>query len=358
MLKKILKTIGIILLVLLIAVLVYLAYVFLSYYRIGDRDLPVSDPVTEIMPAGEEMKIVSWNIGFGAYEQDFTFFMDGGKESRARSKEGLIRNLKLIGSDLKDEAADLYLVQEVDIDSTRSWHVDEREYIIDPLRGYTHTFAQNYDSPYLMYPFTRPHGASKSGLLTFSAYNIRSAFRKELPVETGVTKMLDLDRCYATHRIPLDNGKELVLYNLHLSAYTSDGKVTTEQLRLLLKDMQNEYNKGNYCIAGGDFNKDLTGDSETIFGVDLSEYTWAQPIDDSLFEGLSIRKIVPFHEDAPVASCRNCDKPYVKGNPVLTVDGFLVSENVKVVDANVIDKQFFSSDHNPVYMKFILEETK
>lgn len=358
MVKKILKAVGVILLILLVAVLAYLAYVFLSYYRIGDKDLVVSDPVTVTAPAGKEMKIVSWNIGFGAYEQDFTFFMDGGTESRARSEEGLVRNLKLIGSDLKDENADLYLVQEVDIGSTRSWQVDERDYIIRALKGYTHTFAQNYDSPYLFYPFYQPHGASKSGLLTFSKYNVSSSFRKELPVESGVTKMLDLDRCYSINRIPTDNGKELVLYNLHLSAYTSDGKVTTEQLRLLLRDMQNEYNKGNYCVAGGDFNKDLLGNSAEVFGIDLSEYTWAQPIDDSLFEGLSIKKIVPIHEDEPAASCRNCDLPYVKGNAVLTVDGFLVSDNVTVTDANVIDKQFFSSDHNPVYMTFILEEVK
>lgn len=356
MMKKLFKGIGIVLLILIVAALAYLAYVFLSYHRIGDKDLVVSDPVTESAPVGKEMKIVSWNIGFGAYEQDYTFFLDGGKESWARSKEDLDRDMRHIAGELKEEKADLYLVQEVDIDSTRTYHVDEREYIIKELPGYAHTFAQNYDSPFLMYPFYQPHGASKSGILTFSKYDIASSFRKGLPVETGVTRMLDLDRCYCVNRMPLENGKELVLYNFHLSAYTSDGTVTTQQLKLLLRDMQNEYNKGNYCVAGGDFNKDIIGHSAEIFGIDLSAYTWAQPIDDSLFEGLSIKKVVPIHEEEPAASCRNCDRPYVNGNAVLTVDGFLVSDNVTVTDANVIDKEFFASDHNPVYMTFILED--
>ena len=40
-----------------------------------------------------------------------------------------------------------------------------------------------------------------------------------------------------------------------------------------------EYEAGNYCVAGGDFNKDLLGNSLEIFGVAAGENdTWAQPI--------------------------------------------------------------------------------
>ena len=39
---------------------------------------------------------------------------------------------------------------------------------------------------------------------------------------------------------------------------------------------------------------------------------------------------------------------------MLTVDGFLVSPNVKVYGAEVIDTGFAYSDHNPVYMDFTL----
>lgn len=77
----------------------------------------------------------------------------------------------------------------------------------------------------------------------------------------------------------MENGRELVLYNLHLSAYTSDGTIATEQLEMLCADMLAEYENGNYCVAGGDFNKDLLGNSAEIFGVAGGENdTWAQPI--------------------------------------------------------------------------------
>lgn len=83
-------------------------------------------------------------------------------------------------------------------------------------------------------------------------------------------KLLDLDRCYSLSRLPVEDGRELCLYNLHLSAYTSDGAIATEQLKLLCADMAAEYQRGNYVIAGGDFNKDVLGNSDEAFGNSLS----------------------------------------------------------------------------------------
>lgn len=352
--KKGLKITVRILLIFLVTVLGYAAYVFLAYYRIGDSRAEVEDPVTEEAAVDKKYKIVSWNIGFGAYEDDFGFFMDGGTEARAWSEERLIENLSEIGEKISSQDADFVLVQEVDTDATRSYHVDETEIISDSLKGYTSMFAQNYDSPFLFYPVTQPFGSAKSGIMTFSKYAVTGAERKELPVETGVTKLLDLDRCYSKSTVPFDNGKELILYNFHLSAYTSDGKVTTRQLELLLKDMQAEYEKGNYVIGGGDFNKDVLPDSQVYYGGDVSGYTWVQPIPEGTFNGFNIDLVCPFDPDDPVPSCRNADGPYNPSQIIINIDGFLVSDNVEALDANVIDYRFENSDHNPVYMNFIL----
>ena len=222
--KKGWKIVLCILLALVLVVGGYVAYVLIDYHRIGDQELAVQNGAAETsIAAGETYKIVSYNIGFGAYESDYGFFMDGGTESRAWSEERLTANLDRIARTLTDQNADFYLVQEVDIDSTRSYHVDEREPLYAALSWENSVFCQNYDSPYLMYPLTKPHGASRSGLLTFAPAEITSARRVELPVESGFMKLLDLDRCYSVSRIPVDGGGELVLYDLHLSAYTSDG---------------------------------------------------------------------------------------------------------------------------------------
>ncbi len=166
-------------------------------------------------------------------------------------------------------------------------------------------------------------------------------------------KLVDLDRCYSVSRVPLEGGGALVLCNLHLSAYTSDGTIAEEQLALLLGDMEAEYRAGNWVIGGGDFNKDLLGNSGEVFGVSGPDYTWAQPIPPELFpEGLSL--VAPLDEEAPVASCRNADRPYDETDYRVTVDGFLVSDNVEVVSSAVVDTGFRWSDHNPVVMEFRL----
>lgn len=352
--KKVLKAIGIILLALILLLVGYVAYVFISYHRIGDQPITPEGAATGTMETGTEYRIVSYNIGFGAYEPDFGFFMDGGDRAWAWSKERLDKNMSSIGALLKEQDADLILVQEVDIDSTRSYHIDERPYLIEALQNTSCTFAQNYDSPFLFYPITQPSGVAKAGLMTFSKTPIDSAGRIELPIENGLTKFLDLDRCYSKNRIVLQNGAELVLYNLHLSAYTSDGTIATKQLMLLIADMQAEYEKGNYCIAGGDFNKDVLEDSSVYFGKPDVEYTWAQSIPEELFDETNVSLIRPVDENNPVASWRNADGTALEGRYRLTLDGFMVTDNVTVLYANVIDTNFAYSDHNPVEMRFIL----
>lgn len=167
-------------------------------------------------------------------------------------------------------------------------------------------------------------------------------------------KLVDLDRCYSVNRLPVPGaGRELVLYAVHLSAYTSDGSIAGEQLQMLFADMLSELEKGNWTIAGGDFNKDLLGSSSEIFGVSGPEYTWAQPIPPELVpEKLTV--VAPFDPSAPTPSCRNADRPFGPDTFCVTVDGFIVSDGVEVQDAKVLDTGFRWSDHNPVYMDFVL----
>ncbi|MBQ1642473.1 MAG: hypothetical protein II104_05445 [Oscillospiraceae bacterium] len=214
--KRFFKVLLIILLCFVLLVGAYFAYVFLAYKRIDDmQELGVTAPETagsDAVAAGEPLKIVSYNVGFGAYSADYDFFMDGGTQSWAFSKEAVYTNIAGAVNEIKSAAPDFVYVQEVDIGGTRSYHVDERELIAPELPGYYYTFAQNYDSPFLFYPFNQPHGANKAGLMTFSKYEITSALRRSLPIENTVMKLVDLDRCYSVNRGPTDNGKELVLY--------------------------------------------------------------------------------------------------------------------------------------------------
>ena len=356
---KAFTVIGIVIAAIIVIALGYFAYVFISYHRIEDNlvIVPYGTTETESIAAGKEMTITSYNIGFGAYSDDYTFFMDGGKESWAFSKEAVYENIDGAMGVIEEQKPDIALFQEVDYDGTRSYHVDEVALVQEDmweLGQYAALFAQNYDSPFLMYPITQPHGANKAGIMTFSKAEMFDGIRRSLPIEEGLSKVLDLDRCYSKVRVQVDNGKQLVIYNMHLSAYTSKAETAEIQLSMVIQDMQEEYDKGNYCIAGGDFNRDLLGNSPEIFHTAKLEDNWAQPVNMSLFTD-DITLVAPFQEADMIASCRNPDKPYEEGDFVVTVDGFIVSANVEVTYANVIDAGFKYSDHNPVIMKFILK---
>ena len=345
--KKTLKVALYILLALVLIVLAYVIYVFAAYYRVEDMqklgvahcDAASAAPMEGAPQTGVTYRVSSANVGFGAYSADYSFFMDGGKESRARSRQAVDENMRGEVSLVKDLSPDFALFQEVDIYGTRSWHIGEDAYLDDVMGNseFNKVFAQNYDSPYLFYPLINPHGANQSGIVTLSRHPISSAVRRSLPIETGIMKFVDLDRCYSVSRVPMENGRELVLYNLHLSAYTSDGTIATEQLEMLCADMLAEYENGNYCVAGGEND------------------TWAQPIPEGTIpDGLSL--VVPFDPEHPVATCRTANEPYNEETTFrVTVDGFLVSDNVEAVSADVVDAGYRYSDHNPIYMDFILK---
>jgi len=355
--KKALKILLIVLLSVLVLAAAYVAYVFIDYHRLGDNlSMSVEGTRTDCAAAGERYKLVSWNIGFGAYESDYSFFMDGGTQSWAWSKERLDANLAAIGQTLAAQDADFYLVQEVDLNGTRTYHTDEKTAVLSALGDTDSVYAINYDSPFLLYPLTQPHGKNISGILTACDFTITSALRRSLPIEQSLKKLVDLDRCYTVSRIPVDNGRELCLYNVHLSAYSSDGSIADEQLRMLIADMQQEAESGSYVVCGGDFNKDLLGDSSRYFGVSTAGYTWAQSLRFDLFDGTGLTVAAPLDPDNPVPSCRNADAPYHEGQLVLTVDGFVVSANVTVESAAVLDEGFRCSDHNPVELTFTLND--
>ena len=347
--------------IVILAVLVagsYVAYVFISYSRIEDNvELETGGTAEDSIKTGEEYTIVTYNIGFGAYTPDFTFFMDGGSESRAESAQSVKKCTNGVSDTALSYDPELVLFQEVDVDSTRSHHIDQTAMINESFAkagAYDNVFAMNYDSVYLFYPVTEPHGASKSGLLTESAFNISSSLRRSLPVADGFKKILDLDRCYNITRIPAENGRELVLINTHLSAYGTEAGQGNAQLEMIFADMKAEYDKGNYVICGGDFNHDFTGNSREKLnpGTD-SDFSWCQPFPDKIIpEGFS--KCTDY-ADGLVATTRNTDIPYSEKSFTVTLDGFIVSDNIDCTYVQNIDTGFEYTDHNPVVMRFILK---
>ena len=243
--------------------IVYIIYLYASYHRIEDNlslEVESHAQANAYLTTEKEYSALTYNIGFGAYTPDFSFFMDGGRSSWAKSKDSVLETVQGAGELVRSYDPDFALIEEVDLNSTRSYHVNEYDILKDCFADYDTVFAQNYDSAFLFYPFTQPHGKSRSGLALFSRYPVTDSLRRSFPVSTSFSKFFDLDRCYSISRIPVDNGKEFVIFELHMSAYGNSDEIREGQIRMLTEDMQKEYEAGNYVLCGGDFNHDLKAD--------------------------------------------------------------------------------------------------
>ena len=131
--------------ILILALLAYIVYLYASYYRIEDNqelvvEAPVDDTTTgaaAVLATDTEYSAVTYNIGFGAYLPDYSFFMDGGTSSWAESPETVQYAINGAGELVKSLDPDFALIQEIDLDATRSYHTDEYEMLRNILPEYT-----------------------------------------------------------------------------------------------------------------------------------------------------------------------------------------------------------------------------
>lgn len=280
------------------------------------------------LTVGTEYTALTYNIGFGAYTPDFSFFMDGGKSSWAKNKESVQDTVQGAGELVASLRPDFAMIEEIDLDSTRSYHVDEYALLKACFPEDYAVFAQNYDSAFLFYPLNQPHGSSKSGIGLFSGYPVTEALRRSFPISTSWKKFLDLDRCYRISRVPEENGKELVIFALHMSAYGNSDEIRKAQITMLCEDVEKEYAAGNYVLCGGDFNHDLKASEENTEECEAGVYPFPRSmLPDHI--AFAMDQLSDQEKEVLWDSARNADMEYVPGETyTVTLDGFLISDNI------------------------------
>lgn len=347
--KIVLKAVLILLLIVVIAFGAFLGFLTATEYKPADTEtleLRLLNPDAAPVPA-EELAVLSWNIGYSGLGREQDFFMDGGTHARPGSAEIVNRYLDGICSSIARQNADLVMLQEVDTDSARTYGIDETTALIRN----TGVHALNYSCPFVPLPLPpqTPMGKVHSGLFTTTNYAISGAERISLPCPfSWPLSTANLKRCLLVSRLPVEGSNhELVLVNLHLEAY-DDGEGKAAQTRQLMGLLQEEYDKGNFVIAGGDFNQAFPGSMELY--PNNHPDLWEIPLleEDSLPEGFR------YVSDLSTPSCRLLNQPYNPSDTENTqhyvIDGFIVSPNITVTAVETLDLGFENSDHNPVLM--------
>ena len=277
------------------------------------------------------IQIFNWNIGYCGLGEESDFFYDGG--STVRMDQSIVqKNLNGVMNTLKyyDEA-DIFLLQEVDTLSKRSWELNEYSDIAQILPEHNRSFALNYNVNFIPIPLTDPMGKVMGGLASYNRFTVTSAERHQFPSSYAwPNSIYFLDRCFIVQRMPY-NDVELVVINTHNSAY-DDGSLKAAEMDYLKEFLKAEEDKGNYIVVGGDWNQHAPGEGDRQVPNDYMDgWNWVF--------------------DTSFPTNRNLEKAYAAGETkTQIIDFFLCSPNVEAQSVNVINLDFKFSDHQPVIL--------
>lgn len=356
MAKRILIGIGAVLGVLVLAFAGLVGWLTIREYRpAAVENITVFEAGNKSIAPGDSLTVLSQNTGYAGLGAESDFFMDGGKDVKP-TRDQELANREGIVQQLISQDADVYFLQEVDTDSSRSYGMNQQGWYHRTMSGsgngpYSDAHALNYSCDFVPFPWP-PLGKVHSGLQTLSRFEVDKAERVALPCPfSWPVRAANLKRCLLVSYVPLEGtDKELVLVNLHLEAY-DDGEGKAAQTKALLDLLTAEYEKGNYVIAGGDFNQTFPGALDAFPVQDPSLWTPGVLEEDVLPEGWR------FACDLSVPSCRLLNHPYdpdPEGNQFYVIDGFILSPNVRLDSVETLDEQFQYTDHNPVSLRVTL----
>lgn len=349
---KLLKFVVLVVILAVIAFAGLILYAQVTWYNPPQKLVLAANPNPDTLRCSHPFQVISWNIGYAGLGDDMDFFYDGGKQVRG-SRSRAVENLRAIRDFLHSQtAATFILIQEIDLSSKRSYYLNEMDTLTFRSK-YFSSMAPNYVVGFVPIPVRSPMGKVNSGLMTQSRYLPVQSARYAYPGMFGwPVRLFNLRRCMLVDRFPAANGKELVLVNSHMSAF-DDGSLKKQEMQFLRDFVLAEYAKGNYVVAGGDWNQSPPGVSLTRFGTNLQSKSFLLTNVASDFMPEDWQWVF----DPVEPTNRYLNEQYIPGKTFrCLLDFFLVSPNVEVLENKTIDLNFKNSDHNPVSMKFMLKE--
>ena len=333
-------------------IIILLVYLVVNEYQPEDLEKAETikkNTVNRTLDVNQKLTLTTYNIGYCNDSQDSDFFVDGGRRTRIESVNKVERNMNGITETLLNINSDINLIQEIDTDSKRGYHVNQAEYISGRLNGGA-CYAKNFSVKYIPYPIPDMIGEIQSGIMSVNPYATTKARRRALPVAFRYpVRLCQTKRCLLEERIPVKGTtRELILINLHLEAY-DNGEGKKEQTRVLVNFMKSEYAKGNYVIAGGDFNQLFPNADNDKYPIKSEKY-----FKPGTFDSKAFGKAWTLAVDDKTPTSRLLNEEYnpdSENTQYYVIDGFIVSPNLKVEKVETVDTQFNFSDHNPVRLE-------
>jgi endonuclease/exonuclease/phosphatase family metal-dependent hydrolase len=202
-------------------------------------------------PVPDVLTVMTWNIKFGGGRIDFFFDCFGDRVVMTETE--VLRHLQGLAAKINQVDPDILLVQEADMDSTRTAYLNQVQWLLDHTPLSYAAFASQWQVRWIP---NRGLGRVNSGNAVLSRWPLRDARRIALPLmreQGALTRFLYLRRNVLTARVDLPQGRPVYVLNTHLEAYSRDD-TKERQLEIFHRVLDELAATGGLVIAGGDLN--------------------------------------------------------------------------------------------------------
>ncbi len=340
--KKLLRIIGYIYISGLVLFAFFLIYAWTVDYKPDDKTLLYYSENPDLISDTSTISLLTWNTGYFGQDNGFKNNLKSEKvDDKVKIKilnnsEGI---KKII---LNHQNTDFILLQEVDINSKRSSDLNQYRFISELLPGRTGTFALNYNVFFVPSPLNSPTGKIESGLMSISKYIPSSSVRHSFPPDENFpSNLFNYDRCILVNKYKLSNDKELVIVNIQPSDQSDIEQIKRENT-FLSQFLKTEYDKGNYIVAGGDWNQ-TPPEFKHTFTIDK--------LNPKITSYLKFNELKnwKYIYDSKTPTSRTTEIVYKKGQTFTSVtDFFLISPNIQLISIKNINTGFEHSSHELV----------
>ena len=224
-----------------------------SYLPKSNPKMYKADEYVSPTPNPNQVKVVTWNIRFGAGR--LPWIIDSCGENALADYDSVEIIMQKIADTLNVMDADIVLLQEVDIESKRSGFIDQVQFILNNTNLNFGSYASVMEVDFV---FSDGLGRINTGNAILSKYEITDAERIKLRLRTDQSTLVQYGyarRNIVKAKIPeLSQGtKNFYAVNIHATAFATDS-TKQKHINKYVETLTDIQDSEDYFVTGGDLN--------------------------------------------------------------------------------------------------------
>ena len=314
-----------------------------------------------VLKPGQKIRVLNYNVQYMA-SKNYVFFydyVDGNGPDDRPSPEDITKTINRVAKIIIDENPDVILLQEVNDGAKATDYEDQLERLMKllPKEYVSYTSAFYWKAGFVPHP--RIMGPVGMKLATISKYKLSKAIRHQLATipSDPLTHQFNFKRAILEARLPVEGGKDFVVMNTHLDAFSQGTDTMQRQVAFLKELLIQRGDEGFPWIIGGDFNLLPPGQYDSLQESER-HYFQKETEMQSIYDQFNV---IPALEDLNKGNDQQWNTHLPNGlglnAPDRILDYYVYSNNLSLLESYVRHKDtYIVSDHLPIIAEFKLPQ--